>query len=197
MQDAIKIRRPWAVGLLALAARVESANLRDSESRGQPADLELRRRIVADYEGAIDELTRLTARDPSRLYVAGPMRGKPRYNAEAFDAAAKSLRASGYKPITPIQIDLQVDPAFDHGKHEATPEQIARFQLACILELPACFGVALLDGWQESDGTKRELRMAKALGLPCRSVEAWMENAAKSACARMHQQDSIHSSPRP
>jgi hypothetical protein len=50
------VRRPWAVGLLALASRIESANMRDAQARGTPEEAAKRKQIVDDYEGAIAEL---------------------------------------------------------------------------------------------------------------------------------------------
>ena len=37
----------------------------------------------------------------TKVYLAGPMRGLPRYNFDAFDRAAKYLREDGYAVFSP------------------------------------------------------------------------------------------------
>jgi hypothetical protein len=56
MPGEVTLRRPWAIGLLALAARVEAANMRDAQARGNADEERKRKTIVDDYEGAIAEL---------------------------------------------------------------------------------------------------------------------------------------------
>lgn len=109
-----------------------------------------------------------------RLYLAGPMRSLPAYNAFAFHDAATELRQHGYEVITPIEIDNRVDPAFDHRIHIATPEQVKKFQHASLIELAKCDGVALLSGWRKSVGVQTELDLACAFQITCGEVALWL-----------------------
>ena len=109
-----------------------------------------------------------------RLYLASPMRSRPAYNAFAFHDTATELRLHGYEVITPIEIDNRVDPTFDHRIHKATPEQVEKFQHACLVELAKCDGVALLSGWRESKGVQTELDLACAFQIPCGEVAVWL-----------------------
>jgi hypothetical protein len=109
-----------------------------------------------------------------KLYVAGPMRLRPAYNAPAFAAAAASLRQAGYEVITPIETDQRVDPTFDHYRHTATPEQIAQFQVESSLAMAGCDGVALLPGWEASKGTAAELDLARRWGMEVREAGEWV-----------------------
>jgi len=114
-----------------------------------------------------------------KLYLAGPMRTKPAYNAAAFGVEAMRLRAAGYRVRTPIEIDREVDPTFCHYCHVATAEQVARFQAASMTELATCDGVALLDGWETSAGTAEEIALARSLRLDVRTVDEWIAEAYK------------------
>jgi hypothetical protein len=109
-----------------------------------------------------------------KLYVAGPMRGKPQYNRAAFADAAAELRHAGYDVITPIEIDRRVDPWFDHATHVATPEQVARFQAESMAVLAKCDGLAMLPGWRGSAGTMQEIDLACSLRIPCGEVPVWL-----------------------
>ena len=40
-----------------------------------------------------------------RLYLAGPMSGKPQMNFPAFEKAAKSLRRRGHDVVSPAELD--------------------------------------------------------------------------------------------
>jgi hypothetical protein len=114
-----------------------------------------------------------------KLYLAGPMRGRAYYNAGTFADVASTLRAWGYEVATPIEVDLTVDPAFDHYRDKATTEQVARFQAASIKAMLACDGVALLPCWRSSQGTLREIDAAVAHGLRVADAFEWIEFAKK------------------
>lgn len=40
-----------------------------------------------------------------RVYIAGPMSGRPQFNFPAFDAAAKKLRDMGWQVVNPAELD--------------------------------------------------------------------------------------------
>ncbi len=43
-----------------------------------------------------------------KIYIAGAMRGKDKYNFPAFDAARDKLLALGYWPVNPADLDREV-----------------------------------------------------------------------------------------
>ena len=108
----------------------------------------------------------------TRLLLCGPMRGYEHYNAPAFEDAAAKLRAAGYKVVSPVEMDRAA--GFDHYRDVATPEQVAQFQAAFLAAMDTCDGLALIAGWQNSEGVGVEVGKAMRLGLPYRTVEAWV-----------------------
>nr|QOL00358.1 hypothetical protein [uncultured organism] len=101
------------------------------------------------------------------IYVAGPMRGYEAFNFPAFDEATKWLRRLGYEVCNPAEHDRDV-----YG--EITPENAEgkgfdlRAALAFDLDWIArnADAVAVLDGWEESNGANAEVALAHALGIP-------------------------------
>lgn len=95
-----------------------------------------------------------------RLYVCGPVSGRPRLNRPAFERAALRLEEAGHAAILP---------------HWFVPPD-AEWQAAmrrCVETLVKCDGVALLADWQESKGARIECRLAKELGMQAATVDLW------------------------
>ena len=88
MPGEVKLRRPWAIGLLALAARVEAANMRDAQARGTPEEAAKRKTIVDDYEGAIAEL--MAERKPDEGQKSEPKKQPLQQGAESGSCGAGS-----------------------------------------------------------------------------------------------------------
>lgn len=88
-----------------------------------------------------------------RIYIAGPMTGKPDFNRTAFSLAAVRLSAQGAIPLNPAILP--------DGLSEADYMRIGLAMLQC------AEGIYLLDGWQESAGACAEYSLAKKLGLTC------------------------------
>lgn len=88
------------------------------------------------------------------IYLSGPMTGLPEFNYPAFHAAARALRQAGYRVENPAENDPP--PCGTWGGWM----QIARAQLR------TCTHIALLPGWQHSNGAKIEVGDAVALGMP-------------------------------
>lgn len=107
-----------------------------------------------------------------KLILCGPMRGYLHYNAPAFEEAAIRLRAAGYEVVSPVEMDRAM--GFNHYRDTATPEQVRQFQAAFKAEIAGSDGLALLPGWERSEGTKAEVEEARRLGKPFLTVEAWL-----------------------
>lgn len=97
----------------------------------------------------------------NRIYIAGPMTGKPGYNFAAFFAAEKYLLERGFEVVNPAKIII----GLFGEKEEYTPEEVE----ICIkeekAELEICDGIYFLRGWESSQGAKRELCAAINGGL--------------------------------
>jgi hypothetical protein len=115
------------------------------------------------------------------LLLCGGMRGYEHYNAPAFDAAAAQLRAAGYDVVSPVEMDRAA--GFDHYRDTATPEQVRQFQAAFLARVKDCDGLALLPGWERSEGVRAEVDEAARRGKPWITVEAWIGMANRKGGA--------------
>lgn len=89
-----------------------------------------------------------------KVYISGPVTGRPRRNEPAFRRAAERIRAAGHEPLVP---------------HDVVPDGVDDWHEAmrhCLVWLPTCDAVAMLDGWENSEGARVELMAARACGLP-------------------------------
>lgn len=96
-------------------------------------------------------------------YIAGPMRNVEQFNFPAFDAAAQVWTDAGWHVISPA--DLDRERGFD-GTTEPTPEFIAaamRQDLEAVAKVDA---LAVLPGWERSEGAGIEVRLALMFGKP-------------------------------
>jgi nucleoside 2-deoxyribosyltransferase len=101
---------------------------------------------------------------PKKVYIAGPMRGLALYNFPAFDHASKVLRARGFEVISPADMDREhgFDPVKDMDQSPVeTIEAVMARDLAAIC---TCDAVALLPGWESSEGVAIELPVAIRMG---------------------------------
>lgn len=112
----------------------------------------------------------------TRLYISGPVSGIEHDNYDAFSDASYSLRAARYDVTVPHHFVKAGDT------HEAA-------MLLCVHELmtyrerdghepkPLYDGVALLPGWEQSEGARLEKAVSEACGIPCKTVDEWLEEA--------------------
>lgn len=103
---------------------------------------------------------------PPRVYLSGPMSGIEAHNFPAFRAAAAMLRANGLTVINPAEINVDVGA----GWHECLRKDMAA--------LASCDMLALLPGWQRSDGAHLELHVAHRLGMEIVMLEDLTEGKA-------------------
>lgn len=122
-----------------------------------------------------------------RIYISGPMMGKPDLNRPAFAAAEKRLTAQGHFVINPHRISAlfgtveELVASFEryYGVCSyligiARPEEnylkktapLARAVMdAELAAVRSCDAIYLLRGWESSRGAKKELAEALAYGL--------------------------------
>lgn len=106
-----------------------------------------------------------------RIYLAGPMRGIPEFNFEAFGNATGALRRKGHTVFSPAERDLDAgfDPTGmtgneDLSEHGFDLREALGVDLAYICE--HADAVAVLPGWAKSSGARAEVAAAWALGVP-------------------------------
>jgi len=88
-----------------------------------------------------------------RIYVAGPMTGRPDLNFAAFNAESARLRALGYEVVNPAEVNPD---------HTMSWKECMRRDIA---DLVKCDAVQLLPGWEDSRGANLEHDIAFRLGL--------------------------------
>jgi hypothetical protein len=95
----------------------------------------------------------LQADRANRLYLAGPMTGIEDFNYPAFNAMAERLRTAGYEVENPA----------DHGTVEGAVW--ADYMAYGLTRLGLCGMIALLPGWDLSQGARLEVMIAEHLGM--------------------------------
>lgn len=126
-----------------------------------------------------------------RLYLAGPMRGYPKFNFEAFQAEAARLREVGFEIVSPAEMDVQDGMDFTS---EETAEASVRRRLdgspdedyyleRDFTAIKTCEGIVLMPGWEKSAGVKREIYYAISLGLLVYTEDHWLANRPETLLA--------------
>lgn len=109
------------------------------------------------------------------FYLAGPMTNIPLFNFPAFHAAAKHLRSQGHKVFNPAERDMERHGGVDisAGNDKGDPSlatKVHGFSLRDALADDTAFickeadGIAMLPGWEKSNGARAEHALAVALG---------------------------------
>lgn len=97
-------------------------------------------------------------RPGKKWYIAGPMSGMERLNRPAFYEAAVKLRKHGHTAVNPFELGVE------DGK------EIRDYMKVDIPAMLECDGVALLPGWEKSQGARLEALMAFECGLDVRTL---------------------------
>lgn len=87
------------------------------------------------------------------VYIAGPMSGLPDNNYPAFDAAARHLRAMGYRVENPAE------------NPEPPCKSWQGYMRMALRQVTLVDAVVLLPGWEKSAGANLERDTALRLGL--------------------------------
>lgn len=107
------------------------------------------------------------------IYVAGPMRGYPKFNFPAFFSAQEKLEAEGHTVFNPAAKDVENygDKFWKKSRGSLSEAEKKGFSLRRALQADTSWicehadAVALLPGWKKSKGAKAEKALAEALGL--------------------------------
>lgn len=105
---------------------------------------------------------------PVKIYVAGPIFGKPDRNLPMFrrvaDQVMSQLLATPVIPedIKPTEHDGPCPPG---RRSEGMPHSETCYLRADIAELLTCDAIAMLPGWIDSIGAKLEMQVASHCGL--------------------------------
>lgn len=93
----------------------------------------------------------------ARIYVCGPMRGRPHHNVPAFEQATRELREDGWAVVSPVDV----------GRLYANDPDVpgSEYLREDLLHLARCYAIALLPGWEASVGARCEVAVAITLGL--------------------------------
>lgn len=109
-----------------------------------------------------------------KIYLAGPMRGYPQFNFPAFHAAEQMLREQGHEVFSPARADEErhgADFAEKNPNGDLVEAAQQGFSLADALTTDLTYickeaeAIALLPGWEKSNGAQAEWATAKAMGL--------------------------------
>lgn len=109
-----------------------------------------------------------------KIYIAGPMTGRPHFNIPLFDYAANTLRGAGFDAVSPAELDdeetrqaalCSPDGRMDKGtlNGETWGDFLARDVKLVADQIDA---VALLPGWKDSRGAQLEVFVARLCRLP-------------------------------
>jgi nucleoside 2-deoxyribosyltransferase len=103
-------------------------------------------------------VTKTFNKTPTRVYLAGPMRGYPDYNYPAFHKAAEWLRSEGFIVWSPAEHEppkpTHADPAW---AETLWMRSIIREDLDALM---GCDTIALLPNWEKSIGASVEWAVA-------------------------------------
>lgn len=113
----------------------------------------------------------------TRLYISGPVTGKLGGNHIIFIEAYALLLDAGYVPFDPHDL-VNPDDTHKTAMLLCVNELTTRTQkLGVRYPVPYYDGMALLPGWEQSEGARLERAVAEACGIPCKTVDEWLEEA--------------------
>lgn len=99
-----------------------------------------------------------------KVYLAGKMTGLPLYNFPLFKRYAAELRVDGHEVLSPAERDLAMgfDPTRTVEEQGFDLKAAWRSNIEMLLRAD---GIAVIPGYETSDGTLDELKIARRLGL--------------------------------
>jgi hypothetical protein len=113
-----------------------------------------------------------------KVYVAGPMRGKPYFNKANFGWVTATLRDRGYEVFSPSEHDNDV-LGIDLSLYPTGNETVEGFDIRVALAADLKYvteqadAICVLRGWELSSGATAEVATARALGLIVAPLEGF------------------------
>ena len=108
-----------------------------------------------------------------KVYISGPMTGIENFNIKAFQLAEAKFTIAGYEVYNPIvNAHLFKDIESEDKKYS----MVMRKDL---IDLLYCDCIAMLKGWEQSNGAKVELLVAQTCGLEVLCAETMQPLNAK------------------
>ncbi len=111
------------------------------------------------------------------LYIIGPVTGVPEDNRPAFEDARRRLANVGYQAEIPhsfIPAGTPHKQAMLLSISDMTSVDIRGKKI-----VPFYDGIALLPGNEKSQGARIEKLVAEQCGIPCKSVNEWVEETLR------------------
>jgi hypothetical protein len=101
---------------------------------------------------------------PGLVYISGPMTGYEEFNRPAFNEAREHLQNIGFSVIVPG--DDEEYTIRERLAWKVTDTSRRAYMFRDFLHVLTANYVAVLDGWEESKGSKAEVLVAQEIGLP-------------------------------
>lgn len=93
-----------------------------------------------------------------KLYLSGPMTGRPNFNYDTFNEVAEELRQRFHQVINPAEIEFP-----DPGLNKNSTETWAHYLSHAIRVMLDCSIIVLLPEWETSRGAVVEVNLADVL----------------------------------
>ena len=101
-----------------------------------------------------------------RVYISGPMLGRPDNNIDEFNKAEDLLLKAGYEVLNPTSNGLSNSALYeDHMR-------------ADLRMLSVADALAFLPDWEKSRGARLEIEVAHAINIPTRPVSDYTMGAS-------------------
>ena len=98
-----------------------------------------------------------------RIYIAGPMRGKPDWNWASFEIAEALWKAKGHTVFNPCRMGKAA--GYTDASDGNCPKHLRHVMLADVACIVTCDAIALLPGWNDSIGATFEVAVAQFLDM--------------------------------
>lgn len=93
-----------------------------------------------------------------RVYISGPMTGRPDKNIDEFNKAEDQLLKAGYEVLNPTSNGLADTALYEDNMR------------ANLRMLSVADALAFLPDWEKSRGARLEIEVAHAINIPTRPV---------------------------
>lgn len=108
------------------------------------------------------------------VYVIGPVTGIEDDNRPAFEQARKQLFAAGHWGVSIPHDVVPKGASWPVAMRHSLARLTATGQCGLAVSIER---VAMLPGWEGSKGARLEHQVAVELGIPCKTVDEWVEQA--------------------